>query len=133
MTTFPKIKIADDTVLRKELDSLFEKATQKQIASWAIELATHILQDYAPQYLNNEIICSGFQIHRLAKACDDKLLQLALRVTGHAVATGHMKEHGIVASDYAIKLININSNFEEYSVINERIWQINKLKEICSL
>ncbi len=94
MATLKKIKINDDDILREELDLLFEKATQNQVASWAIEIATHILQEYAPQFLNNEIIYSGFlinqkwqdgavrmydarqvgfRIHRLAKSCEDKL------------------------------------------------------------
>ncbi len=152
MPTVTKITIDDNRKLREELDSLYEQATQKQVARWSLELATHMLHEYAPQYLENQIICNGFsthkkwqkdevkvhnvrqagfQIHRLAKGCKDTTTQIALRIAGHAVATGHMKEHGMVASDYAIKLIHTGSNLEKCNVTHERIWQINTLKNIC--
>ena len=59
---------------------------------------------------------AGFRIHRMTKASDDDITRTALRVVGQAVATGHMKEHAMVASDYAVK--------------HERLWQISCLKAI---
>ncbi len=154
MSTICKIKIIDNETLRNELDLLFEKATKIQAAQWALELATHILELLAPEYLQNEIILEGFKInqewqnnnarihdvrqagfaiHRLAKECGEKSIQSALRVVGQAVATGHMKEHGMVASDYAIKYINIAYPKNISFIAKERFWQINKLKGICML
>lgn len=40
----------------------------------------------------------GFRIHQMAKENDNLLMQTSLRVVGQAVATGHMKEHAMVAS-----------------------------------
>jgi hypothetical protein len=47
-----------------------------------------------------------------------------LRVIGHAVATAHMKEHALVASDYAIKLINLAYPDDLAAVQKERQWQL---------
>lgn len=49
---------------------------------------------------------AGIQIHQLVKNAQDIVIQTSLRVIGQAVATGHMREHAMVASDYAIKVIN---------------------------
>ena len=62
-----------------------------------------------------------------------------MRVVGQACASAHMKEHGLVASDYAIKCCNITypNNKEivekEAGDIKEVYdpWQINELKNIC--
>ncbi|MDK2819871.1 MAG: hypothetical protein KFW07_03475 [Mycoplasmataceae bacterium] len=51
-----------------------------------------------------------------------------LRVVGHSISIGHMPEHAIVASDYAVKLINIIYNDQE-NIINERQWQIKALNK----
>lgn len=44
---------------------------------------------------------AAFQIHRLARDSQDAVIQAALRTAGQAVAAGHMREHAMVASDYA--------------------------------
>ncbi len=49
---------------------------------------------------------------------------------GHAVAAGHMKEHAMVASDYAVKVINLKYPMDMEAVKKERLWQIDELKEI---
>lgn len=70
----------------------------------------------------------GFRIHQMAKENDNLLMQTSLRVVGQAVATGHMKEHAMVASDYAIKVINIKYRFECCST--RRKWQIDTINSI---
>ncbi|MDE6242015.1 MAG: hypothetical protein K2M08_06330 [Anaeroplasmataceae bacterium] len=52
---------------------------------------------------------------------------------GHAVASGHMKEHSMVASDYAIKVIDLMYDNDLEKVTEERLWQLEKLKEISLL
>lgn len=154
MATKVKIKIHDDSELRMQLDSLYENATQLQIAKWSLQLASHILEQFAPQFLNNEAVLkgfdtneswqqglsrmhdvrqAGFSIHRLAKEQENQVLSTALRVVGQAVATGHMKEHGMVASDYAIKCCNIVFPNDVREIEKERNWQIKELKSICLL
>lgn len=72
----------------------------------------------------------GFKIHRLAKTSQNSIEQTSLRVVGQAVATGHMREHAMVASDYAIKVINLLYPNDLDAVKDERLWQIEKLESI---
>lgn len=58
------------------------------------------------------------------------IVSAALRVAGHAVAAAHMREHAIVASDYAIKVISLLDPGCLKAVRKERLWQIYHLKEI---
>lgn len=48
---------------------------------------------------------AGFAVHKLARQAPDELTTAVLRVVGQAIGTGHMPEHAMVASDYAIKVI----------------------------
>lgn len=73
---------------------------------------------------------TSFKIHRLAKASEDIVVSSALRAAGHAVAAGHMRQHAMVASDYAVKVINLLYPDNMDAVRQERLWQINRLKEI---
>ena len=123
-----KIKIVDDTELRKELDMEYDFSSQEQLCKYALLLAHHILKLINYPDMDNETIKEGFfineqwqkgnvrvhdvrqidfKIHQMAKSSEDDIISTALRVVGHAVATGHMKEHAMVASDYAIKVINL--------------------------
>lgn len=54
--------------------------------------------------------------------------QTVLRVVGQAVATGHMREHAMVSSDYAVKVINLLFPNDINAVRQERFWQIEHLK-----
>ena len=75
----------------------------------------------------------GFKIHKLARLYNDnEVKKYALRVVGQAVSSGHMKEHAIVASDYAIKFINIMYHNDLEKVTAERNWQLRKLNEITT-
>ena len=78
----------------------------------------------------HEVRQAGFAIHKVARAQTDELLTVTFRVIGQAVASGHKKEHGMVASDYAIKLINLIYPCDMSKVIEERQWQLSKLDEL---
>lgn len=144
-----KLKIDDIPRLRKKLDDLCDNANQAVLAKWSVILAKHILDFAQYDYSSDEIILAGFavneawqngsasvgdvrkaafKVHELAKKSEDKLIKAALRVAGHAVATAHMKDHAIVASDYAIKAVNIKFPEDNFSVKQERKWQINTLR-----
>jgi len=58
----------------------------------------------------------------------DPIKVKVLRVMGQVAATPHVKRHALIASDYAIKLINLMypKNFEE--VRKEREIQIELMK-----
>ncbi len=73
---------------------------------------------------------AGFKIHQLAKSSQDIVAQTALRVVGQAVVTGHMREHAMVSSDYAVKVINLLFPNDINAVRQERFWQLEQLKNI---
>ena len=149
MPTRAKIKINDVPELRTILDTIYDSKTQIQLARWALGLAEHILALVEYDYKNDlaiqngftvnkmwqanaarmfDVRQAGFKVHQQAKACDDQVVQAALRVAGQAVGTGHMREHAMVASDYAIKTINLKYPGDMDAVISEREWQINSLR-----
>ncbi len=151
--TIVKIKIEDNSEIRNQIDKIYENTTQIDLAKWSINLAIHILELVDIDYRDiSEIVegfkvneqwqigkvrmhyvrQAGFKIHKLARESNTEIEKIALRVVGQAVGTGHMREHAMVASDYAIKLINIlyPDNMEE--VTKERIWQLEELKKVES-
>lgn len=152
MATRTKIKISDDPELRKILDDEYEKSSQVKLCKFALLLATHILTmiDYddvdnpmiKEGYAVNErwqmgdarmhdVRQAGFQIHQLAKDTQDIVAQTALQVVGQAVATGHMREHAMVASDYAVKVVNLRFPNDANAVKQERLWQIETLSSVA--
>lgn len=151
MATRTKIKITDNVELRKLLDDEYEKSSQVNLCKYALLLSDHILKMIDYEDMNNSIIKNGyavneswqkgkarmhdvrqagFQIHQLARNSQNIVTQTALRVVGQAVATGHMREHAMVASDYAIKVINLLFPDDDTAINQERLWQISHLKEI---
>jgi len=50
---------------------------------------------------------ASFKIHKIARGCFSEIEKSAFRTAGHAVASGHMREYAMVASDYAIKTIGL--------------------------
>ena len=149
--TGSKIKITDAAELREELEQGYEDSSQVQLCRYALKLAEYVLDliQYAGPgddiikegFLVNErwqngtarmhdVRQAGFKIHRLAKASEDIVVSSALRAAAHAVAAGHMKQHAMVASDYAVKVINLLYPDNMDAVRQERLWQINQLNEI---
>ncbi len=146
-----KIKIVDEPRLREELDQEYETSSQVQLCRYALLLASHILELVKYPDPENDIIKEGFfvneqwqkgnagvhdvrqigfKIHQMAKASEDTIISTALRVAGHAAATAHMREHAMVASDYAVKVINLLQPGNMDAVKTERLWQIKQLKEV---
>ncbi len=129
---------------------MYEKMNQINLAKWSLSLAKHILSivDIDDESIDeiregfkvnelwqihkarmHDVRQAGFKIHKVARECDSELTKTALRVVAHAVASGHMKEHSMVASDYAIKVIGlINSNKMEAATL-ERKWQLEEMKK----
>ena len=150
MATKVKIKIKDNSELRKEIDELYEDMDKISLAKWSLSMAKNILKaadiDYETideivegfrinelwqikEARMHDLRQAGFRIHKIARECDSEIKKTALRVVGQAVGSGHMKEHAMVASDYAIKTIGlINSNDIE-AITLEREWQLNEIKK----
>lgn len=151
MATRVKIKIFDCPELRDELDGLYAKTDQVTLAKWALLLAKRSLKQVRVDDTTGEILFQGFQmneqwqvgaarihdvrqagfrIHQCAKEAEDEMEKTALRVAGQAVSTGHMREHAMVASDYAVKRINLLYPNDIEAVREERNWQIEKMKAL---
>ena len=149
--TKTKIRIPDDQELRTRLDQEYEDASQVQLCRYALMLAVHILDLVDGSKLDQDTINEGFRInelwqegkarvhdvrqisfkiHRLAKASEDAVACTALRVVGHAVATAHMREHAMAASDYAVKAVSLLHPGSMEAVRDERLLQIQYLQEI---
>lgn len=146
--TIVKIKINDAQDLRQELDLLYDSTDQITLAKWALTSVQHILDKV--NFKTNTIIFegfkvnqawqegrtrmhdvrqAGFKVHALAKGESNDIHKTTLRVVGQAIATGHMREHAMVASDYAIKVINLLHPNDKQAITEERQWQIRRLKE----
>jgi len=61
----------------------------------------------------------GFIVNELAKESKTEVSKYAARSFAQAIATGHMRGHAMVSSDYAIKVVNsltsnsLNASTEE--------------------
>lgn len=145
-----KIKIIDNRELRGQMVELYEKISQEDLAKWSLIMAKHILDiadiDYSSidsivdGFVVNElwqvgnarmhdVRQAGFRIHKIARECESEIKKTAFRVAGQAVASGHMREHAMVASDYAIKTIGLIHSNDIDAITFEREWQLNELKK----
>lgn len=121
MATKVKIKIIDNSELRAEIDYHSIDAIVDGFRvneSWQTGKARM-----------HDVRQAGFRIHRIARECDSEIKKTALRVAGQAVASGHMREHAMVASDYAVKTIGLISSNDMDAITREREWQLNELKK----
>jgi len=147
--TLTKIKICDNAELRNELDALYGITNQVILTRWASLLAKHMLDLAGIDYSNNDVILdsfdisrewqnglvsvhdvrqSCFRVHQIARQTEDIVERTVYRVVGQSVAVCHMPEHAMVASDYAVKVVNLLYPDDEGAVTAERRWQIDKLK-----
>lgn len=156
--TRTKIQIPDDQELRVLLDEEYETASQAELCRYARTLSAHILElmddaELIDESIEDEIVRKGFEIHeqwqagkasmhdvrrvsfrihQMAKASGNPAVCAGLRVAGHAVAAAHMREHAMVASDYAVKVISLLHPDCMDAVRKERLWQIHHLQEVKS-
>lgn len=151
--TVRKIKIIDDDIIRNKIDQLYEEQEQIILAKWSLEMAKHIIEitnfdinkhpEIQEGFNINELWQNekvrmydvrqiGFKIHKIAREQKNELDKNIIRVIGQAVASGHMREHSMVTSDYAIKVINLLYNDDIEKIKEERIWQLGKLTELSS-
>lgn len=149
MATKTKIKIIDNTSLRAEIDKLYEQTNHINLAKWAIKCAKHILLlpelekidisliDYGFKINElwqtgnasvREVRQAGFKIHEVARLSKIELEKNAFRTVGQAVSVGHIKEHAMVCSDYAIKTIQLAFPDQMNKISQERQWQFDELK-----
>ena len=151
MPTKPKIKIEDNSKYRAEIDKLYEVTEQVELAKWSIKCAKHILplSDVENIEMSGiesgietnerwqlgkasvyEVRQAGFKIHAVARNCKTEIGKNAIRTVGQAVGVGHMKEHAMVCSDYAIKTVQLAFPNDKEKITEERKWQLEVLREI---
>lgn len=148
-----KIKIVDDFEKRVKLEKLLNNLPQKELAIWARNNAERFIKyiNIGDEKIKNDIIIetsnvlnrriedrislfelrkAGFLANNLSKSSVNDISKFSSRVYSQAIATGHMRGHALVSSDYAIKVVNILSNNDIHASIIERSKQIELVKNI---
>lgn len=145
----PKIKIEDIPNLRAELVVKLEYLNHKELAQWAMKNALPFLaylddklkDDFRIQEsltvfnkrLNHqasayELRQAGFLANQLAKESSSELSKSGARVFAQAIATGHMRGHGMISADYAVKVMNILAPNDLEKVRQLREQQLKSLR-----
>lgn len=146
MMTETKISIDDDPEIRKLIVNGYENSSKLMACRFAISSARDILKlidqpfddeirkalRINDKWQNGEASISEvrkevFSIHGLAKESDDPIIVAALRTVGHAIASAHMKEHALVAADYAIRVVNLLYPKDMEAVKRVRLIQLGYL------
>ena len=148
-----KIKINDSSEKRYKLEMILYKMSHKYVARWALENAQAFLSfiEIGDKELKESFVCettavlnmridgkssayklrnAGFLANKLGQMSINDLSKYSARVFAHSIATGHMRGHAIVSSDYAIKVINIlfpNDNLKVEEERNRQIELANKI------
>lgn len=154
MPTRCKIKIKDNNIVRSKIDTLYKKLDQRQATQWALTIASRIADLTHIDIEHNEVLKewlqvntswqewksnmhqvrqSAFAIHALARNADSELHKNALRTLGQAVSSGHMKEHAMITSDYAIKTVGILKDYNEDAITQERLLQIKEIEDLNNI
>lgn len=142
-------KIDDIPELKDELIAVFESKSKKDISRYGLLLVQHVLSlaNVEPCDAINECIDVNIRwqegkatyqetrqaaamIPDLARTEEDPVKAKVLRVMGQVALIPHVKRHALIASDYAVTLINLiyPKNLEE--VRKERNIQIELMKSV---
>lgn len=150
-----KIKIIDDVDKRNKLEYILEELSQRELAIWARKNAERFISyiNIGDEKLKNDIITKtsnilqkridskinafelrkvGFLANTLAKNSINEISKFSSRVYAQTIATGHMRGHAIISSDYAIKVINLLNNNSKTESTKERDKQIELAKSLLS-
>lgn len=143
-------KSMDIPELKQELFDIYNSKSHIEIGIFSVLLARHLIE--MTNYTINELIQSSidinirwqegrakihearqsaFAIHKMAREEQNPLYVLLLRALGQIAATPHVKMHGLVATDYAIKIIDLMYPNNINAVRKEREWQISVLIRDC--
>lgn len=149
----PKIKMIDNVELRNEIEVALEKMPQKFLAQWALKVAaanlthldSHLRNDprinLGKETLKKRIDGSisayelrnvGFVVNELAKESKSDVSKYSARSFAQAIATGHMRGHALVSSDYAIKVQNLITKNSLAASTNERERQLKIIEELMN-
>ena len=118
-------KLDDVPTLKEKLISVYETKSHKDVSRYSLLLAEHALA-LSGMPANETVescfsVCRAWQegdakfqearqvafaLHRLAREETNPVYVLVYRTLGQIAATPHVKRHALVASDYAVKLVN---------------------------
>lgn len=145
-----KIKIVDAIALRNKVEEQLENLPQKSLCQWAIKVATPFLAHLDLHLKDDLRIITGlkalderltgnlraydfrkvgFTVNELAKESESIVSRYAARSFAQAIATGHMRGHAMVSSDYAIKVVNTLTNESLEASTNERERQLKIIED----
>ncbi|WP_434750409.1 putative immunity protein [Paenibacillus amylolyticus] len=146
----PKIKITDNLDLRNTMEQALEQIPHSLLAKWALEVASpclvhlddHLTDDprinlgiqTLQQRIDGKIRAFdlrkvGFVVNELAKESTTDISRWAARSFAQAIATGHMRGHALVSSDYAVKVINALTDNSIESATDERQRHLNIIRD----
>lgn len=142
-------KIDDIPELKDELIAVFESKSKKDISRYGLLLVQHVLSLANVQPCNAINECINFSrrwqegkasyqetrqaaamIPDLARTEKDPVKAKILRVVGQVTLIPHVKRHALIASDYAITLINLMYPKDLEEVRKERKIQIELMKSV---
>lgn len=142
-------KIDDIPELKERLIDISESKSHKQMSKYGLLLAEHILEISKTEYNSDIDECFeinlkwqdgkvkfqdarnvAFKINRLAREEKDPVRVKVLRAMGQVAATPHVRWHALIASDYAVTLINLMYPHDLDEVKKEREIQIELIKSV---
>ena len=142
-------RLDDIPAMKQQLIQVFDTKTHRRVSLYGLLLADHIRQltDMPPYgavdacYDVNRRWQDGaatFQeardvaglLHDLAGTEKDPAMQKALRAMGQIAAIPHVKRHALIASDYAVKVINLLYTGDMKAVEKERALQIALMESV---
>lgn len=142
-------KIDDIPELKERLIDISESKSHKQMSKYSLLLAEHILEISMTEYNSDIAECFeinqkwqdgkvkfqdarnvAFKINRLAREEKDPVRVKVLRAMGQVAATPHVKWHALIASDYAVTLINLMFPKDLDKVKKEREIQIELMESV---
>lgn len=142
-------KLDDIPALKQKLIDVFDAKTHRDISRYGLLLADHVLQlagipmneTLQACYTVNQRWQEGgakFQeardvsgtIHDLAREEKDPARAKALRAVAQVAAIPHVKRHALIASDYAIKVVNLLYPGNREEVKKERERQIGLMESV---
>ena len=142
-------KLDDVSALKEKLISVYETKTHQDVSRYSLLLAEHVLA-LSGMPANETVescfsVCRAWQegdakfqearqvafaLHRLAREETNPVYVLVYRTLGQIAATPHVKRHALVASDYAVKLVNRMFPGDLEKVREMRETQISLLEQV---
>ncbi|MDR1033745.1 MAG: DUF3781 domain-containing protein [Bifidobacteriaceae bacterium] len=135
--------------LKARLIEAFDTKTWRNVAKYSLLLANHILQladipksdainkcyEISERWQNGyatfqEARALAGEIHALARAESNLIREKALRCVAQVALVPHVKRHALIASDYAVKVVNLMHPNDMNEVRKEREAQIRLMGSV---